>query len=58
MVVNIASDGSVDASTDSQRAAANDFAKTIGPMIEQVYEQKMRKDLGQGGRIRTAIKNG
>ncbi|WP_178125232.1 hypothetical protein [Pseudomonas sp. Fl4BN1] len=58
VVVNIASDGGVEASTDSQSGAANDFAKTIGTMIEQVYEQKMRKDLGQGGRIRTAIKNG
>lgn len=58
VVVNISSDGGTDASSDSQSAAADDFAKTIAPMIERVYEQKMRKDLGQGGRIRTAIKGG
>ncbi|WP_330208809.1 phage tail tape measure protein [Pseudomonas sp. Z13] len=56
IVVTIASDGGVETSTDSQSGAANDFAKAIGPMIEQVYEQKMRKDLGQGGRITRAIR--
>lgn len=53
--VNIASDGSTSVDTDSQSASAKDFANTIGPMIEQVYDQKMRKDLGQGGRITKAI---
>ena len=52
--VHIDGDGNASSSTDTPGYEA--FGKDLANFVEQKYQQLMKKDLGQGGRISTAIK--
>ncbi|WP_397448128.1 phage tail tape measure protein [Pseudomonas sp. NA-150] len=56
VVVNVASDGSAQSTTDT--AGYEQFGKDLGQFIEQKYQELMKRDLGNGGRIRMLAAGG
>ncbi|NBB33101.1 phage tail tape measure protein [Pseudomonas sp. BC115LW] len=54
--VDVHIDGDGNASSSANTPGYEAFGKDLANFVEQKYQQLMKKDLGQGGRISTAIK--